>query len=110
MDISAWDFPENPFKRVQEGLEDLQTQYFRLEHIAKGANHALDNCGPGNILWELAKRADRKELEQAKTENAHLIAQVAAMTHELSQKARKSGSTTRSRWWSSAGSGSWWDI
>ena len=63
MDLFAWDFPENPFKRVQEGLEDLQNQYFRLEHIARGANQALDNCGPRNILRELAKRADRKELE-----------------------------------------------
>ena len=35
VDLSAWDFPENPFKRVQEGLGDLQTQYFRLEHIAR---------------------------------------------------------------------------
>ena len=45
---------------------------------------ALDNCGPKNILRELAKRADRKELEQLKTENAQLTAHVAAMTQELS--------------------------
>src|ERR1700738_1401211 len=89
VDLSAWDFPENPFKRMQEGMEELQTQYFRLEHIVRGANHALDDCGPGNILRELAKRADRKELEQAKTENAHLAAQVAAMTQELSQKSEE---------------------
>ena len=50
MDLSAWDFPKNSFKRVKEGLEDLQTQYFWLEHIARGANQALDNCGPKNIL------------------------------------------------------------
>ena len=89
VDLSAWDFPENPFKRMQEGMEELQTQYFRLEHIVRGANHALDDCGPGNILRELAKRADRKELEQARTENAHLAAQVAAMTQELSQKSEE---------------------
>ena len=74
VDHSAWDFPDNPFKRVQEGLEELRLQYSRLEHIARGANQALDNCGPENILRELAKRADRKELEQVKTENAHLTA------------------------------------
>jgi hypothetical protein len=34
----------------------------------------------------LAKRADRKELEQVKTEKAHLTAQVAAMAQEMSQK------------------------
>ena len=46
----------------------------------------MDNCGPGNILRELAKRVDRKELEQVKTENAHLTTQVAAMAQEPSQK------------------------
>jgi hypothetical protein len=67
-------------------VEELQHQYSRLKHIAKGASHALDNCGPGNILRELAKRADQKELEQVKTEKAHLTAQVAAMAQELSQR------------------------
>jgi len=49
----------------------------------------LGSCGPGNILRELAKRTDQKELDQAKkeldqvrTENA----QMAAMTLELSLK------------------------
>jgi hypothetical protein len=36
VDLSAWDFPENPFKRVHDELEDLQTQYYRLEHMTKG--------------------------------------------------------------------------
>ena len=74
VDLSAWDFPENPFKRIHDELEDIQTQYYRLEHITRGANMAPDNCGPKNILRELAKRADRKELEQLKTENAQLAA------------------------------------
>ena len=34
VDLSAWDFTKNILRRVKEGLEDLQTQYFRLEHIA----------------------------------------------------------------------------
>ena len=83
----------NPFQRVFNDLTDLQTQYYCLEHITRGANHTLNNCGPGNILRELAKTADRKELdqakkelEQAKTENAHLNAQVTAMAQEMSQK------------------------
>jgi hypothetical protein len=37
----------------------------------------------------LAKRADRKENEQVKTEKALLIAQVVAMAHELSQKSEE---------------------
>ena len=49
-----------------------------------------------HILRELAKRADRKELDQAKKEleqvkkeNAHLNAQVSAMAQELSQKSEE---------------------
>ena len=48
VDPFAWDFPDNPFRRVQEGLEELQHQYSRLEHVARGANQAMDNCGPKN--------------------------------------------------------------
>ena len=77
-------------------MADLQTQYYRLKHITRGANQALDNCGPGNILQELTKRADWKELDQmkkeidkVKTENAHLNAQVAAMAQELSHKSKE---------------------
>lgn len=81
MDLSTWKFLENPFQRVFDNLMDLQTQYYHLEHITQGANHALIDCGPGNILRELAKRVDRKELDQAKkeldqvkTENSYLNA------------------------------------
>ena len=68
VDLSAWDFPENPFKRMYDDLADLQTQYYRLEHITRGANQTLDDCGPGNILQELAKRVDLKEPDHAKRE------------------------------------------
>ncbi len=44
-------------------LADLQTQYYQQEHITRGANAALNNCEPGNILRELSKRADLKELD-----------------------------------------------
>ena len=96
VDPSAWDFLDNPFRRVQEGLEELQHQYTRLVHIARGANQALDNCGPGNIIREIAKRADRKELHQARKEldqvrnkNALLQAQVTTMSEELGQKSEE---------------------
>ena len=68
VDLSTWEFPENPFQRLYDDLADLQTQYYRLEHFTRGANAALNDCGPGNILRELAKRADRKELDHAKRE------------------------------------------
>ena len=100
VDLSTWTFPESPFQRIYEDLEHLQLQYNRLEHITRGVNDALHDCGPGNILREMAKRADQKKLDQArkehertreelekvKTENAHLEAQVAAMSQELGRK------------------------
>jgi hypothetical protein len=58
VDLSSWDFPENPFKRVHDELDELQTQYNWLEHITRGASVALGGYGPGNILREIAKRAD----------------------------------------------------
>ncbi len=67
-----------------------------MEHITREANQALNDCGPENILRELAKRADRKELDQAKreleqvkTENAHLNAQVSSMAQKLSRKSEE---------------------
>ena len=81
---------------MYDDLADLQTQYYRLEHITRGANQALNDCGPGNILQKLAKRTDRKEFDQAKkeldqvkTKNAHLTAQVSAMAQELSRKSEE---------------------
>ena len=60
-----------------------------MEHITRGVNKALGNCGPGNILRELPKRTDRKQVETLKTEKTHLAAQVAAMTRELAQKSEE---------------------
>ena len=60
-----------------------------MEHITHRVNRALRNCGPGNILRELAKRTDRKQVETLKTEKAQLTAHVAAMTRELAQKSEE---------------------
>ena len=94
-DPSISNFPAYPFRQVQEGLEELQRQYKQLEHIAQGANPALDNYGPRNIVREIARRANRKNLEQARTEleqvqneNAHLQTQVTAMSEEQGQKSK----------------------
>ena len=89
IDLSTFEFPEAPFKRVRVELMELQNQYFQMEHITRGVNRALGNCGPGNILRELAKRTDRKQVEALETEKAQLAAQVAAMTRELAQKSEE---------------------
>ena len=85
----SWDFPEAPFKRIHNELAELQTKYYRMKHITWGVNRALDNYGPENILRELAKRADRNEIEKLETEKAQLVAHVAAMTQEPSQKSEE---------------------
>ena len=85
IDLSSFEYPETPFKRVQEEITNLHNQYFRLEHITRGVSRALDNCGPGNILLELAKKTDRSKVDALETEKAQLVAQVAAMTQELAQ-------------------------
>ena len=96
MEPSGWEISDAPFKRVHDELAELQTQFHRLEHITRGANLALGGCGPGNILREIAKKADRKELDQAQKEldqarmdNAHLHAQMAAMSEELVHKSEE---------------------
>ena len=89
IDLLTFEFPEAPFKRVRDELMELQNQYFRMEHITRGVNRALDNCGPGNILQELAKRTDRKQVETLETKKAQLVAQVAAMIQELAQKSEE---------------------
>ena len=66
-------------------MTELQKQYFRMEHITRGVNRALGNCGPGNILRELAKRTDRKQVETLETEKG----QLAAMTRKLAQKSEQ---------------------
>ena len=78
--MSSFEYPEAPFKRVREELTELQNQHFRLEHITRGVNKALDNYGVGNILRELAKKMDRSRVEALEMEKAKLVAQVAAMT------------------------------
>ena len=74
IDLSTFEFPEAPFKRVWDELTELQNQYFRMEHITRCVNRALGNCRPGNILRELAKRTDRKQVETLETKNAQLAA------------------------------------
>lgn len=78
--MSFFKFLETPFKRVPEDQTNLHNQYFRLEHITQDVSMALDNCGPKNILRELAKKMDRSKVNALETEKAQLAAHVAAMT------------------------------
>ena len=70
IDLLTFEFSEAPFKRVWDELTELQIQYFRMEHITRGVNRALGNYRPRNILRELAKQTNRKEVETLETEKA----------------------------------------
>ena len=78
--LSNFELPETPFQRVQTEVIHLQNQYFKLEHITRGVSWAFGNCGPENILREVAQVTDRSKIQALDTENAQLAAQVAAMT------------------------------
>jgi len=86
---ATWEPPEFPFERVKADVTTLQNEYWRLEHIVRGASKALGNCSAGNILRELAKRTDRSKVETLENEKAQLTAQVEAMTKELTQKSEE---------------------
>lgn len=89
--MSAWEFPEVPFKRVHEELMEFQNQYFGMEHIIREVNclgfrHkslGFRQLWTRNILWELAKRTDHKKIKALETEKSQLATHVATMTQEL---------------------------
>ena len=70
MDLTAFEYPEAFFKRIQKDVNVLQSQYVQMEHITQGKSKALDNCGLKNILWELAKNTDRSKVKALETEKA----------------------------------------
>jgi hypothetical protein len=86
---ATWEPPEHPFQKVRAEISALQNEYWRLEHITRGASMALGNCSAGNILRELAKKMDQSKVEALENEKAQLTVQVEAMTRELTQKSEE---------------------
>ena len=102
VDPSGWEIPDLSFQLAHDNLTEIQAEFHRLEFIMRGASQALGGCGPGDVIREITKRADRRELEQAKKEleqarleNAHLQAQRASMADKWRGRARKSKNITR---------------
>jgi hypothetical protein len=60
--VHLWVF-RNLFQTFEEEITNLQIQYFRLEHITRGVSKVFVNCGPKNILWELAKKTDQSKVD-----------------------------------------------
>ena len=46
----------------------------------------LDNCGPGNIPKELAKKMNRSKVKALEIEKAQLAAHAASVTIELAER------------------------
>ena len=96
--LSTFEFPDEPFKRIREEIEQLQSQYARLEHITRGAGKLLNDCRPSQVLPELEKLVKKKEVEELKEENTRLSGQVADLTQEVrvkSDEIRRMNSRTR---------------
>ena len=68
VDASDWEIRDLPFQVTHDNLTEMQAEYHRLEFVVRGASQALGGCRPGNIIREINRRADRRELEQAKKE------------------------------------------
>src|SRR6202161_2067797 len=68
VDASDWEIRDLPFQVTHDNLTEMQVEYHRLEVVVRGASQALGGCRPGNIIREINRRADRRELEQAKKE------------------------------------------
>jgi hypothetical protein len=86
---ATWEPPEHPFMKAKAEITAFQNEYWRLEHITRGASKALGNCSAGNILRELAKKTGQSKVEALENEKAQLTAQVEAMTRELTQKSKE---------------------
>ena len=53
--MTSFNFKENPFRRVQEEIDQLQSQYSKMEYMTKGACKLLGDCKPTDLCKELEK-------------------------------------------------------
>ena len=74
IDLTNFELSETPFQRVRAELTHLQNQYWKLEHITCGVSRALGNCGPENILQDVARVTDQSKMDALETEKAQLAA------------------------------------
>ena len=54
-DMTSLDLDDDPFWRVWEELDQMQSWYSKLELVAKGASKLFNDCKIGNIVKELKK-------------------------------------------------------
>ena len=74
-DMSSLDLDNDPFKRVQNKLDQVQSRYSKMELVLKGATKLLGDCKTGNITKEIRKLKEEDNSE-LKTHNTHLKLQI----------------------------------
>ena len=68
--MSSLDLDDDPFNRVQNELDQVQTRYQKMELVLKRATKLLGDCKTGNICKEIRKlKEDNSKLT---THNTHL--------------------------------------
>ena len=70
-DMSSLDLDNDPFKRVQNELDQVQSRYSKMELVLKGVTKLLGDCKTGNITKEIRKLKEEDNSE-LKTHNTHL--------------------------------------
>jgi hypothetical protein len=74
-DMSALDLEDDPFRRLQEELDQVQIRYSKMEVVIRGASKLLGDCKVGNIGKEL-KKLKEKDTESLEAANRKLQQQV----------------------------------
>ena len=74
-DMSCLDIDDDPFRRVHNKLDRVQSCYSKMEIVIKGASKLLRDCKAGNICKEL-KKLREKDTTSLEVSNAALTAQV----------------------------------
>ena len=75
--MTSFNFEDNPFRRVPEDIDQLQSQYSKLEYITKGSYKLLGNCKPMGLYKELEMVVQQKDTTTLEANNMKLVAQVA---------------------------------
>ncbi len=84
--VSSFDFQDNPFKRIREELDQLQSQYSRLEFVTRKACELLGDCRPKHLATEIGKLQKESKGGKFEEQNRILTEQVGTLTKELAGK------------------------
>ena len=82
----SFNFQDNPFQRIQEEIDQLQSQYSKLEYVTKGACKLLGDCKPMDLCKKLEKVVKRKDTTTSEANYAKLAGQVANLDIEIAKK------------------------